>query len=144
MAHFQTKEFEDLVDSLAKDLATSTSPRVIIPVCHIYLEYMISLIIKKKYEESETFLADYRNGFKNKIDLLNRLKILPEDEYTDLESINQIRNNFVHIFNPDLNDMAEKIYKLKFHIFNRNADPKTIIIHTILELMMRLEHRLLN
>lgn len=144
MAHFQSKEFEEYVDSLKHDLATTESPRVIIPVCHIYLEHMLTLIIEQKYPDAKKFLENTSNGFDKKIELLKNLTVLSDDEYLDLKSINQIRNNFTHTFKPNLHEIAEKIFKLNFHIYNKNADPKTVIIYDILQIMMRLEQKLLN
>jgi hypothetical protein len=144
MAHFQSKEFEEFMDSLKHDLATTESPRVIIPVCHIYLEHMLSLIIEKRYSDGKKFLKDPNNGFKKKIDLLKDLTVLSDDEHYDLDLINQIRNNFIHTFKPNLQEIAEKIFKLKFHIYNKNTDPKTVIIYDILQIMIHLEQKLLN
>ena len=144
MAHFQSKEFEEYVDSLKHDLATTESPRVIIPVFHIYLEHMLSLIIEKRIHDGKKFLKNSSNGFYEKIKLLKELTILSDDEYHDLNLINQTRNEFTHKFKPDLQALAEKIFKLKFHTYNKNVDPKTIIIYDILQIMMHLEQKLLN
>jgi len=42
----------NLMDSLSKDIATSKSARVIVPVCNIYLEYMMAYFFPHTFTKS--------------------------------------------------------------------------------------------
>jgi len=132
------------MDQLSNDIANSKSARVIIPVCHIYLEHMMNLLLEKKYDESKQFLSNRDNGFKKKLDKLNDLELLSGDEYHDLKLINDIRNDFVHTFKPDLKETHQRILKLKFHVFNEKRNPTEVILYDIIQLMSQLEQKILN
>lgn len=144
MAHFDSKYFEDLMDSLSNDIATSKSARVIVPVCHIYLEHMMDLLLTKKYSEHEKFLSNSDNGFKKKLDKLNELKLLSDDEFHDLDKLNKIRNRFTHEFKPDLEQIHQWALSLKFHVFNEKRNPVEVILYDIIEIMTKLEQKILN
>ena len=132
------------MDELSKDIGNSKSARVIIPVCHIYLEYMMKLLIEKKDKKAQEFLADRRNGFKKKLEKLNNLDLLSEEEYHDLDLINDIRNDFVHTFKPDLEEISKRILELKFHVFNKKRNPVEVFLYDIIQLMSQLEQKILN
>ena len=146
MAHFQTKEFESLVDSLGNDIGTSKSARVIVPVSHIYLEYLMNLLLEKTIEPEEfvNIQNDRYFGFKKKLDRLNKMGKLSADEYHDLDLINDTRNDFMHEFKPDLEIIHKRIMKMKFHIYNDKANPLKAIIDDILSIMMFLEQKIIN
>jgi len=135
---------DTLVQELSNDIGNSKSTRVIIPLCHIYLEHMMTLLLEKKYDESDKFLADTNNSFKKKLEKLNELGLLSDDEYNDLDLINQTRNDFVHTFKPDLEVVQERIFQLKHHVFNEKTNPVKAILYDIIELMLFLEQKIMN
>ncbi len=129
---------------LSNDIGNSKSARVIIPLCHIYLEHMMNLLIEKKYDESDQFLSNWKNGFYEKLHKLCDLNLLSIDEHYDLEKINTIRNKFVHNFKPDLVPITQQISELRLSIYNKNANPVKAILDTIITLVELLERKILN
>jgi len=144
---------DKLATQLSKDIATSQSSRVIIPVCHIYLEHMMNLLLKKNLstEEYQKIENDRHFGFWKKLDKLNSIKrlekdekyypVLSDDEYHDLEVINDVRNDFVHEFEPDLQSVTEKINSLKLIIHFEN--PLKTYLEDAIQLMEYLEQKLI-
>ena len=129
---------------LSNDIATSKSARVIVPVCHIYLEHMLDLLLMKKFSHAKKFLRNTNNGFYEKVNKLKKLKILSDDEYHDLSLINNIRNKFVHNFKPDLKLISTKILRLRLHKFNKKRNPVEVILYDIIQLMSLLDQKLAN
>jgi len=98
---------DKLATQLGNDIATSQSARVIIPVCHIYLDHMMDLLLKKNLppEDYQKIENDRHFGFWKKLQKLKNMKrlekdkkyypMLSDDEYHDLETINDVRNDFV-------------------------------------------------
>jgi len=128
----------NLVVELGNDLATSRSARVIIPCAHIYLEHIMNLVLEKHLPEEEYLqISDDRSfGFKRKLNKLNDMSLLSDDEYNDLDLINEIRNDFVHDLRPDLEIINQKIFDgLHFHVFNQNRNGVEAILYDMVELM---------
>ena len=146
MAHFRSRDTEKLVEELSNDIGTSKSARVIVPVCHIYLEHMMNIILEKNLssDEFQKIKNDENFGFFKKLCKINELGLFTEDEYHDLELINQVRNSLVHEFRPDLEEIIQKIRELRFHQFNENRNHVDVILTDILHLMMFLEKKYLN
>jgi len=143
---------EKLSTQLGNDIATSKSARVIIPVCHIYLDHMMDLLLKKNLppEDYQKIENDRHFGFWKKLQKLKGMKrlekdkkyypMLSDDEYHDLETINDVRNDFVHKFEPDLKSVTEKISSLKLSIVFDN--PLKTYAEEALVLMQYLEEKL--
>jgi|APSaa5957512535_1039671.scaffolds.fasta_scaffold08262_6 hypothetical protein len=146
MASFDTKFFESLIDQLSNDIGNAHSARVVIPVSHIYLEFMMRLILEKRLskEEFENLDKDWNFGFKKKLDKLNSMGEFSDDEYYDLDIINWIRNQLTHNFKADLFDIHDKVLSLHFHKFNKNRNPVEVVLYDVLELMQKLEQKYLN
>ena len=47
------------------------------------------------------------------------MNLLSDDEYYDLDLINKTRNDFVNEFNPNLDEVAKRIFQMKLHVFNQ-------------------------
>jgi len=146
MASFDTNEMESLVEQLAKDLQTAHSARVVIPVCHMYLEYILRLLLAKRLsrEEFERLDSDWNFGFNKKLKKLNEMGEFSTEEYYDLDTINRIRNDLVHEFNTTLEDIRDRGVSLHFHQFNENRNPTDVILNDILSLMQELEKHFLD
>ena len=144
--HFETGYLDSLMDELSNDIATSKSARVIIPVCHIYIEHLMNIIFEKRLDsvEFKKIMEDRYFGFKQKIDKLKEMLELSDDEYHDLDLINEIRNDFSHEFKPDLAVISKKIFNLKFHVYNENANPIKVILDDVITIMAKLEQKILN
>jgi len=132
---------DTLATQLSKDIATSQSGRVIIPVCHIYLEHMMTLLIQNKITIPENTLK--KSNFSKKIHLLVDRKLLSMDEHHDLEVINDIRNDFVHEFEPEMNSVTDKTNSFKLTIPYPSNSVKTYV-DDVLMLMELLEQKIIN
>ena len=133
-----SEEVDDLISELGNDLATSRSARVIIPCTHIYLEHMMNRVLEQNLPavEYQRILTDRHFGFKRKLDRLHDMELLSDDEHTDLDLINEIRNDFVHDLRPDLQIINQKIFDgLHFHVFNQNRNPVEAILYDMIQLM---------
>jgi len=144
MAHYKSGYFESLVDDLGTDIATSRSPRVIVPVCHIYLEHIMEILLTSKYEDAGNFISKNGNGFEKKMHKLAELQLLSLDEHHDLEIINTIRNRFTHNLKLNLNEVHKMMIDLKFHNYNENVNPVKAILDSILHLMEVLEEKIID
>lgn len=142
-----SEEVDDLISELSSDLATSRSARVIIPCTHIYLEHLMNQILEQNLPavEYQRIQTDRHFGFRRKLDRLqgmqreingNSYPMLSNDEFNDLDLINEIRNDFVHNLKPDLEIINQKIFDgLHFHVFNPNRNPVEAILYDMVQLM---------
>lgn len=135
---------DKIMIELSNDIGNSKSARVIVPVCHIYLEHQMTLILEKELLEDEfkKINEDKFFGFKKKLDRLRTMELLSKDEYHDLDLINETRNDFVHEFRPNLEGITERIFKMKFHVFNQNRNPVEVILYDIIQLMEHLDQKI--
>jgi len=138
------KPGDELILELSSDIGNSQSARVIIPVCHIYLEHLMNLLIEKEYDEYVQFLSNWKNGFYEKLHKLCDLNLLSVDEHYDLEKINTIRNKFVHNFKPDLIPITKDISELRLSIYNEKMNPVKATLDTIITLMELLIQKINN
>jgi len=64
------------------------------------------------------------------------MSLFSDDEYNDLDLINDIRNDFVHEFRPDLQIINTRIFEgLTFHVFNPRRNPVEAILYDMVTLM---------
>ncbi len=105
-----------LMEEMRKDLATSKSPRVIVPLMHIYLEHVFELLLKNKWDKADKVLQG-RPSYLQKLQLVYSLNIIGDVQYEDLKNINNIRNQFAHSFKPDDSEITKLCMKLTNHPF---------------------------
>jgi len=140
-----SKELHDLIEDLSNDIGNSTSARVIVPLCHIYLEHFMNRVLEQNLPavEYQRILTDKHFGFKRKLDRLHDMELLSDDEHTDLDLINDTRNDFVHEFKPDLQIINDRIFAgLHFHVFNAKRNPVEAILYDMVQLMELLGSKL--
>jgi len=137
---------DKLMEELSRDIANSKSARVIVPVSHIYLEHQMTLILQQVLQEDEfkKIKEDKHFGFKKKLERVKTMELLSEDEYHDLDLINDTRNDFVHEFKPDLDQITKRIFQMKFHVFNEKRNPVEAILYDMIQLMSNLDQKIEN
>ena len=101
-----------IMEELQKDLCNTKSLRVIIPITHLYLEHIFDLVLAAQWDKSSMVMSE-RSGYGEKIKLLYALKLIDDERFETLKTINNIRNEFAHSFNPD--DKKIKKLTLKIH-----------------------------
>lgn len=106
----------EIMDSLQKDIDKTRNPRIIIPITHLYLEHIFDLVLLKKWDKSNVVINE-RSGYSEKLKLLLARNLITNELYNTLKSINAIRNEFVHSFNPDNKKIEKLAIKIKGHAF---------------------------
>lgn len=84
-----SKIFQDMITDLNR---IGGEPRCSALLIHLYVEYIVDWILKKKIPDSENMVIT----FAKKLDVLDKLKILPDDIINDLIMISWIRNMYAH------------------------------------------------
>src|SRR2546428_12165314 len=107
-----------LMIELTNDIGTSKSPRVIVPIMHIYLEHVFELLLKKYWTKSDKVLAG-RPSYLQKLQLVYSLNLINDDQYEDLKNINNIRNEFTHSFMPKDTEVTKLCMKLTNHPYTK-------------------------
>ncbi|MCK4928970.1 MAG: hypothetical protein KAR76_04455, partial [Methanosarcinales archaeon] len=81
-----------------KDIFATEDTRTLILIIHLYLEHIISAIIKEKFVNYEEIL---KFGLFQKVKILRAADIITENISNDILYINSIRNKFAHKLNYD-------------------------------------------
>lgn len=74
----------------------------LVVVSHFLVEYLLNRIISKKCRNPAKIL---KYTFSIKLDLLNAMKLLPEDVYNNIIILNKLRNAIVHTLETNIGDM---------------------------------------
>ena len=136
---------DKLMEQMQNDIGTNKSPRVIIPIIHLYLDHVLSLLIEKKSEVASELLGDnIRSSFIEKLKILYALNVVNQEEFKELKRINKIRNDFAHSFNPDEDKVKNEAMKLTFHVYNERRSYTEMILYSGIELMSRLDEKFEN
>ncbi len=107
-----------LMVELTHDIGTSKSPRVIVPMMHIYLEHVLELLLKKHWTNSQKILQG-RPSYLHKLQLVYSLNLITDEQYEDLKNINNVRNAFAHSFKPKDQDVKKLCLKLTNHPYTK-------------------------
>lgn len=98
---------------MAESLNTiNREPRASVLIWHVYLEYLVDWIIRKKITKPEEIIKELT--FHRKIILLNSFDLFPETTINNLYAINTIRNFFAHrmdVASPDFNREFRSVIK---------------------------------
>jgi len=105
---------DNLMEELGKDIANSKSPRVLVPIMHLYLDHVFSLVLKKYWDKSSEIVNE-RSNYLQKLNLLYARNLINDDQYESLKAINNIRNEFAHSFDPNDNTIQKHASKLSGH-----------------------------
>ena len=108
---------DELILELSSDIGNSQSARVIIPLCHIYLEHLMNLLIEKEYDKSVQFLSNSKNGFYEKLHKLCDLNLLSVDEH----------------YNPNLKLIYELILLWAYH------SPEFVLVSNVVVFIQKKE-----
>ena len=107
---------DQLMGDLANLIGTNRHPRIIVPLTHIYLENIFELVLVKLWMESDVVITE-RSGYLEKLRLLYARNIIDTERYTTLKTINSIRNEFAHSFDPNDTRIENLSEKLKGHAY---------------------------
>ncbi len=136
---------DKLMVQMQNDIGTNKSPRVIIPIIHLYLDHIMSLLLEKKSAVASELLGDnIRSSFIEKLKILYALNVVNQEEFKELKRINKIRNDFAHSFNPDEDRVKNEAMKLTLHVFNERRSYTEMILYSGIELMSRLDDKFEN
>ena len=105
---------DQLMQDLTKLIGTNNHPRIIVPITHLYLEHVFELVLTKLWTESDVVISE-RSGYLEKLRLLYARNIIDAERYTTLKTINDIRNEFAHSFDPNDTKIEKLSERLKGH-----------------------------
>ena len=75
---------------------------------HLFTEYMLDMLIRKKFKLPNTIL---KYKFSQKVDILYSLDLLPLYLYKNISNLNKIRNRFAHNLRYDLSNEKLTFYR---------------------------------
>jgi hypothetical protein len=130
-----------LMLELTKDIANSKSPRVIVPIMHIYLEHVFELLLKKYWNNADKILNG-RPSYLQKLQLLYSLNLIDDNQYENLRYINNIRNEFAHSFKPRDNEIMSLCLKLSNHPYRQTRPWLDMYGYSVIGLMSELTKEL--
>ena len=108
----------DIMKKFREDISTSESPRVIVPIIHLYLDHIFDLVLAKQWDKSSKTINE-RSGYNEKLKILYARNLIDDEHFETLKSINTIRNEFAHSFNP----RDSNIEKLTLNVKGHGYDP---------------------
>ena len=114
---FFPKKSKILHTNYLKDICSIDEPRILTIVIHLYIENFIEEIIKKKIKRSSKIL---KYSFKQKLEILYSMDIIPENFYEDINFINNTRNNYAHKLNFTINNFDFKKSNKLRNYYNLN------------------------
>jgi hypothetical protein len=106
------QEFDEMVESLN---SINREPRASVLIWHVYIEYLIDWIIRRKIKNPEEMINEL--NFYRKIMLVNSFDILPKQLIDNLYAINKIRNFFAHRI-----DVHSPAFKSEFRAVIKGLD----------------------
>lgn len=113
-----------LVTQMGEDIATSRSPRIIISSMHFYIEHVLHRLIQEYFTNSEELLKfddrGYVAGYWKKTKILHDKQIIDDMIFQELGLINEIRNEFMHSFEADNQEILSFFSFLGIYIFFYN------------------------
>ncbi len=131
-----------LASQMSNDIATSRSPRIIISSMHFYIEHVLHRLIQEHLPNSEELLKfdekGYVPGYWKKTKILHENQIIDDLIFQELGIINEIRNEFIHSFEPDNQKIWEFCNFLLFHPFNDRKSNIEKASYDALEIMSHL------
>lgn len=96
-----------------KDIFTTKDTRTLILIIHLYLEHIISAIIKEKYLNYKE-ISDF--SLFRKVKILRATDIITDNISNDILHINSIRNKFAHNLNYDASLIVIQKFSKLAHI----------------------------
>ncbi len=105
---------DNLMVQLTNDIANATSPRVLVPILHLYLDHVFDLVLQRHWDKSPSVIND-RSSYLQKLYLLYARNLIPDEKYESLKAINNIRNKFAHSFDPNDQTIERQATKLTGH-----------------------------
>ena len=135
-------EGDILATQMQNDIANSRSPRVIISSMHFYLERVLYRLIQEFVENSSELLERDERGYFpsywDKTKILHDNNIFDDLIFQELGIINEIRNEFIHTFEPDDEKITELCDFLLFHPYNERRTNIDKASYDALEVMSEL------
>jgi len=113
----------------------------IILKAHLYIEYYIDLIIKKKFKRPKEVL---KYNFAKKVEILYSIDLLTPDQNYNIKELNRIRNKFAHNIKYDIS-MEQLILKklngkqIKFK-GTRNSLKEDLIVYCGAQILILQNH----
>lgn len=106
-----------IMDKFSKDIGNSKSPRVVVPVTHLYLEHIFDLVLKKQWDKSSNAISE-RSGYNEKLKIIYARDLIDDEHFKTLKIINTIRNEFTHSFNPIDSKIKKLTLGVKGHAYH--------------------------
>ncbi len=107
---------DNLMHQLTVDMANATSPRVLVPLLHLYLDHVFDLVLQKHWDKSPSVINE-RSSYLQKLQILYARNLISDERYENLKAINNIRNNFAHSFDPNDTTIENQATRLSGHMY---------------------------
>jgi hypothetical protein len=131
--------FTQMVDRLN---GIEGEPRASVLITHLYIEYLMDLIIRKKIAKPDKII---KFGFATKLKLVESFGLLPANLIKNIDELNEIRTLFAHRIDIESPDFEKKfLERLKrFDWYNELNETERIPNHGIFSMLsIRLYHTL--
>ena len=109
----------DIMDEYAKDIGSSKNPRIVVPITHLYLEHVFDLVLEAQWDKMSNAMSG-REGYREKLSIIYALKLIDDDRFETLSTINSIRNQFTHSFKPNDTKIISQVSKIHGHAYAEN------------------------
>lgn len=133
-------QFADLVNRLN---SISGEPRASVLIIHLYVEYFVNEILKKKLPKPKKIIDKYT--FAKKVDIIESLKILTSELINDIRQTNKIRNLFAHNIETDSIDFQNELLKevKKLSSYDRLNDKSKMTPYDIFNIVsIQIHHKI--
>lgn len=114
-------------------------PRSTVLITHLYMEYLLDWILKKKISKPDKILK--RASFYSKLELIESFQILSNEIMHELWIVNEVRNQFAHEIDINSSDFqnafSEKVHRMKYYNDNALRFKGMDTRHTYNMIMMR-------
>lgn len=130
--------FQDLVNRMN---SIQGEPRASVLIIHLYIEYLLNWILKKKLPKPDKIIK--KSNFATKTKLIESFNVLTDDLIYDIEKINEIRNLFAHNIDIESTELQTKLLdKIKdMKVYNTINEPERIPPYNLFVLIsIRLYH----
>lgn len=130
----EIKSFYEIADRLN---SIQGEPRASVLILHLYFEYYLNMIIKKKIPKPKKILK--KATFFNKLKLVEALDVLDNTSIHDLYKINEIRNKLAHNIEIESislqNEVLEVIKEMK--VYSGLHNPESIPWHPLFTMVSK-------
>jgi predicted RNA-binding Zn-ribbon protein involved in translation (DUF1610 family) len=124
-------------ERLLSELSDIQEQRNKIITLHLFIEYWLNRILEKIFDDTK--ITKYHRNFMNKLHELNNLKVLDEILFSNISTINKIRNKYAHELEIEKiqDQIDEMIRSLKIRPDYETTDNdkfRYIVVQTMMDL----------